>query len=246
MLRLRIIAAAHLVVLGLGVAAFTSGTVSGPNITAQAPDLLILEGDTLEIHTNPLEAFFGEDNPRPTAFFPGGCASSSCWRGYKAVWKVIGDGFFLVGIHACCNQDHLSFLLTGKPSCCARNRYSAAALDSLLGGRFKEGKALAQWYSGHVIVRDGALVEAVHLDYASTYEKYIILRVEGGTIVKRWAADLQAFQHFREAQFKLFRETATYAEAAARLRANGQPEEELESFIFDVYTEKYTSMIMVD
>ncbi len=59
--------------------------------TAQFPDLLIYNGETLAIFSNPLESYFSEANPRPSNLFKFSC--TACWRGYVATWEI-KDGNF--------------------------------------------------------------------------------------------------------------------------------------------------------
>jgi hypothetical protein len=56
--------------------------------TAQIPDFLIYEGDTLSIYANPLESYF-ENHPRPDSLFAEvGYNSTACWRGYVSSPKT--------------------------------------------------------------------------------------------------------------------------------------------------------------
>lgn len=69
--------------------------------TAQIPDLLIYNNDTVSLYANPLESYYTEDNPRPD-YIVGGCWSTACWRGYQAIWEVKNDSLFLNAILDCC------------------------------------------------------------------------------------------------------------------------------------------------
>lgn len=71
----------------------------GVYATRQQTDLLIIEKDTFYLKTFPLENLklttrpFG--NTRLTA------PSTSCWRGYRAVWRVIDNKLYLEKIIRC-------------------------------------------------------------------------------------------------------------------------------------------------
>jgi hypothetical protein len=69
--------------------------------TAQIPDLLIYNNDTVSLYANPLESYYTEDNPRPE-YIVSGCWSTACWRGYQAIWEVKNDSLFLNTILDCC------------------------------------------------------------------------------------------------------------------------------------------------
>lgn len=71
--------------------------------TAQIPDLLIVEGDTIGIFTNPLEYYYNEENKRPQGFGFGGCSSTACWRGYQAIWEIKNNQLYLNAIQECCS-----------------------------------------------------------------------------------------------------------------------------------------------
>lgn len=67
--------------------------------TEQETDLLIIENDTIYLKTFPLEKLelskqpFG--NTRATA------PSTACWRGYRAIWKIINNKLYLEKIIRC-------------------------------------------------------------------------------------------------------------------------------------------------
>ena len=73
--------------------------------TAQVPDLLIYNGDTLMLFSNPLEFFYNETNPKPVTFVETNCSSTACWRGYQATWLIENDSLYLIKIDACCFID---------------------------------------------------------------------------------------------------------------------------------------------
>jgi hypothetical protein len=60
--------------------------------TAQVPDYLIIDKDTLQIQSNPLEKYF-ETNPFPQNLMHS--VSSANWRGYIAYFKFL-DGKLVV------------------------------------------------------------------------------------------------------------------------------------------------------
>jgi len=74
--------------------------------TAQIPDRLIYNNDTIRLYSNPLESFYNKDNPRPESFFElDGCWSTACWRGYQATWEIKENKLYLVEILDCCHGD---------------------------------------------------------------------------------------------------------------------------------------------
>jgi len=64
--------------------------------TAQAPDVLIYNGKTYDLFSNPLEDFYGEDeSKRPKFWVAPDTMSSGNWRGYVATWEIIDDKLYL-------------------------------------------------------------------------------------------------------------------------------------------------------
>ena len=70
-----------------------------------------------------------------------------------------------------------------------------------------QNEVLADWFTGNIIIPDGELVSYVHMAYASTYSKYIILQVKNGAITRNWTAESAEFIKFRDAQFAAFKKT---------------------------------------
>jgi hypothetical protein len=153
--------------------------------TAQQGDVLLLNGKEYSIHTNPLEPYLEE---HPGRLPKGDVVSTGLWRGYVAKWKVENERFLLVDVGI--------LKSVSKPG----EHGFSSELSSVMATMFPgEKEVLASWFTGHVIVPDGKLVEYVHMGYASTYEKYIILRVEKGAVTRKWTADAAGFIKFREA-----------------------------------------------
>lgn len=61
--------------------------INKTNATAQRPDYLIIENDTLKLHCNPLEGYF-EKNPLPQDLR---VFNSGLWRSYIAFFKIINN-----------------------------------------------------------------------------------------------------------------------------------------------------------
>jgi hypothetical protein len=82
------------------------------------------------------------------------------------------------------------------------------------------------------------------MGYASTYEKYIVLRIEKGSVTRKWETDTQEFIKFRDSQFALFKNTKEYRKALAdSAKEGGMSPEENEEFLREFYSERYMSMI---
>jgi hypothetical protein len=110
-------------------------------------------------------------------------------------------------------------------------------------------EVVADWFTGHVIVPDGKLVNYVRMGYASTYEKYIILTVKSGVVTRNWSADTAAFIRFRDTQFAAYKKTDAYRAALDEITREEQGEEkgmstkQKEEFLREFYSEDYMSIV---
>ena len=198
--------------------------------TGQQGDILLLNGKRYSIFTNPLEPFLRNN---PDKLPKSDVVSTSLWRGYVATWNVKNDRLMLV--------DVAILQSIAKPG----ERGLSTELASVMARVFPGQKeVIASWFTGNIIVPDGKLVNYVHMGYASTYEKYILLRVEQGTVTRKWNADAAAFAKFREAQFAAFKKTEEYRKALAETAKEGSMDaKQNEEFLREFYSERYMSMI---
>jgi hypothetical protein len=63
-------------------------------MTAQTPDIIVLDGRVFDLHTTPLEGYFKRIQWRPTVRW----RHSGNRRGYVARWEVFEDRLFLTGL----------------------------------------------------------------------------------------------------------------------------------------------------
>ena len=195
--------------------------------TAQRGDVLILDREEHWIQTNPLEAFLEvhpDRRPQSDIF------STSLWRRYVATWEVVDQRLFLTDVAALrekTDADHFD-----------------TELYSVMSDVFPdERRVLATWFTGHVIVPVGDLIEYVHLDYASTYERYIVLTIKKGLLTNQRKMDSTEFVAFRKAQFHAYQKTGEYQKKFEELKKPGESDEEVESFLFKVSTGRYLSLL---
>lgn len=181
-------------VLALAVPTFVQAT-------SQAPDVVIVKGTSYSLFTNPLTPYLFD---HPGLLPESAVEMSNNWRGYIAEWEFRSGQLVLVDVSVLFRQDP-------QYGVSARNRY-----QSVFSEMFPHQETvLADWYTGHLIIPTGKLVNYVHSGYGSTYTSYAIARVANGTITKIWSTDLKGFKSFREAQFNKFRKTDEYAKLLA-------------------------------
>jgi hypothetical protein len=137
--------------------------------TAQAPDILCFNGDTLMLFTNPLESLFDDVNKRPASYFGDkiGCLATYCARGYIGHWRLENDSLFLVSIKSCCyNKDNIE-----------------ANLNALFPERTKNKKVYADWFSGSLISPYGKLLYQFNDGYFSIYESELEFSILNGQLI---------------------------------------------------------------
>ena len=69
--------------------------------TGQEDDIILIGNDTIYISDFPLEEIKMHFRP-----FGGKAELSSCWRGYRAVWRIDNDSLFLEKIYSCFLLSH--------------------------------------------------------------------------------------------------------------------------------------------
>ncbi len=199
---------------------------AGAFSTAQIPDKIIYQGKEYALHSNPLEKFFDkypERRPR------GSIISTALWRGYVATFEVKDGQLFLKDIEIMIEKK--GFDTEWK-----------SVLEDVFPG---EKEIKITWLTGLLVIPDGELINYVHMGYASTYERYILLEVYTGNLKAERKYDHNEYSQFRERQFKAFRETPEYLEAKQKLMDENSSEEFVDSFLRDFVVD-YTSKILVD
>ncbi|MBL0740627.1 hypothetical protein [Chryseolinea lacunae] len=177
--------------------------------TAQEPDILIYQGKTYNLQTNPLEAYFKkfqEKRPKTNSI------STSLWRGYRATFEIIDSTLFLRDI------DIDSDYGDGKKS----------VMAEVFSG---QSVVWMDWFNGILTLPVGKLVRYVHMGYASTYENYTLLEIRSGRFTKSKDFAHEDYEKFKDSQFELFKSTKEYEEIVAFLRDKLKAPENVEPFI---------------
>ena len=134
-------------------------------MTAQTPDLILIDGVQQELFTNPLE-MFRETHRRDWVFFEDD-PNTACWRGYFAEWDISDGRLFLLKVNG-----NISY--KGRNPSRARNesiRWEGihpelfqdkvpATLSELFGP--ERDRVPATWYSGELRVPLGGMIEYIH------------------------------------------------------------------------------------
>lgn len=127
-------------------------------MTAQIAEKLRYEGQDVAMCTNPLNGYFamGGFDPRFRS------NSTALWRGYVGHWEIIDGRLYLVELHGTLEDG------------------SEATLETVFPG-FPD-RVFAHWYSGTIRIPQGRRLEYVHMGYASTHERDLLVDIERGVV----------------------------------------------------------------
>lgn len=138
--------------------------------TAQVGDILIWNGDTLAIFSNPLELRDDIDSIRPKLFGDKKASiNTACWREYIAEWTLIENEIYLTNILSCnYSEDSVK-----------------SNMETVFGAEYKNGKVKASWITGKILIPKGKLIHYVHSGYQSFYETELVLSFKDGILTNQ-------------------------------------------------------------
>ena len=130
-------------------------------MTAQVPEVLLYDNQTLSMCTVPLLDYFYLTKNEPK--FRVNC--TALWRGYIGTWEIVEDRLYLIAIDDAHFED-------GKK----------VTLETLFPGF--TNRVFAHWYTGKIRAPKGELINYVHGGFDSTYEQDLIFQIKKGLIIK--------------------------------------------------------------
>lgn len=194
--------------------------------TAQAPDIIRINGKEHALNTNPLSAQLEGMNWQPPTNF---VTSTGNWRGHVATWEVRKKQLLLTDV---------TILVTGADS-------GEFVKQSILAELFPSSpsEVPATWYSGALVVPLGRMTNYVHMGYGSSYERYLVIRVNDGQVVEQLELSESEFGEYAERKFEEFSGTEEFRKSLESMRkeAGGMTEEQMIDFMRSFYAERYLS-----
>lgn len=137
--------------------------------SVQICELLIIDNDTLDMHTAPLKLYLQKQNISIGDLFydfydyiP---PSTDCFRGYQGVWEIREDRLYLVEIRNC-------------------DRHKASDLREVFGPSYIDGRVKADWFTGTIIAIKENFEYTIGKGYTHNIEKELIIDVYKGTVIK--------------------------------------------------------------
>jgi hypothetical protein len=137
--------------------------------TAQIPERIVYEGTEGFLFTNPLDSYFGKDNPRPEFTAP----HTACWRGYVGTWEIKDNILYLSDIKAWMRNED------GKTA--------PVGFEKVFPGKTKPLEA--EWFTGTLRIPQGKPIQYVHMGYQTVYEVDVFLTIEAGKVIGRRMVD---------------------------------------------------------
>lgn len=145
-------------------------SVFDTTVTEQIADTIIVRGEEYRLASEPLEHCWPRlGRERPNFITP----HSACWRGYVASWEIVDGKPFLRGIEATLAPPGTTFLDNPEDGW-------AATLQEIFPG--EAIPVFAGWFTGTLRVREGELLEYVHMPYESVYERTRRIDVVDGLV----------------------------------------------------------------
>lgn len=140
--------------------------------TAQIPDRLIYNGDTLSLFSCPLDYYPNKDLINPKNLFGGqGCFYTACWRNYVATWKIEDNKLYLIQVRNACYSTDNSYVEASFQESIDTIGSKFADLKTLFPDRYENGKVFADWVNTTMISPIGKLLFYIHDGYESIFEK---------------------------------------------------------------------------
>ena len=201
-------------------------------MTAQIPDKILFKGKKYALNSNPLEVYFEKfPEKRPKR----GMMSTALWRGYIATFEIIENQLVVTDIEI------------QVPDKDAKDKYKTKWISVYEEVFPNSEKTKIDWYTGILILPYGKLVNYVHMGYASTYSKYMLLEIENGNFNESRKYNNKEFVEFKRRQFEAFKTTDAYKKIYTELKNDGSFENEdfIIRFIAS-YITNYTSKFLID
>ncbi|HTH57806.1 MAG TPA: hypothetical protein VL728_17285 [Cyclobacteriaceae bacterium] len=137
-------------------------------MAAQLPDKILVDGNLLDLYTNPLEQYWVRGDKRRPRFV----IAPNCQRGYIAHWEIRDSQFLLTAI----GGTYEKWNLLGYES----TLYTLKTFMPRAKGR----PVKALWFSGKLRIPKGRMTMYEHHGYDSRFEQETIISVARGVVTK--------------------------------------------------------------
>jgi hypothetical protein len=155
------------------------------SVTAKIADIMILDGEALELHTTPLEGYFERIKWRPACRI-----STANRRGYVARWEIFGERLFLTGLFGMnwIIPKHLFGKLAPDldPYEPAQDGVKSLRLQDIFPDQAP--LVFAEWVTERLVVATGPRLIYVHFGFGSLHATYRTVDVAAGRVrsIRNW------------------------------------------------------------
>jgi hypothetical protein len=152
--------------------------------TAQIPDILIYNGDTLSLFDCPLNYFPDKELIQPKKLFgSSGCFYTACYRNYVATWTIEDNKLYLINIKNACYPTDMNYVKVSSNSGTDTLGTEYANLQTLFPDRIVNGRVTADWVNAKMISPKGKMLFYIHDGFMSIFEKEVEFTFENGTLI---------------------------------------------------------------
>ena len=149
-------------------------------MTAQAPELIFIDGRKERLYSNPLCAFLashGIELPRSI------CPPTNCWRGYFGTWEIRDRRLYLNSIRAANTYDEKHI------------RTMEDRFFRRIGA--KSYPVPATWFNDGLVIALGELLRYRHAGWSNWFERLRILNCVAGRVVRDRIVNTEAILNWR-------------------------------------------------
>ncbi len=206
--------------IGLLIAVLASlSTVA--NATEQTPERILIDGESAYVYaTLPLSAFELE-HPQWVEAIRDSVRSTALYRGYQGTWEVSDGKLWLRKIEIDADD--------------GVTREVRDVMREVFPG---QDTVVASWYTGTLVVPRGTIIHFDRMEQKALFERYTLVRIVSGQVMRRLDMEGEAFVSFREAQFDAYRRTQAYREAFEAARARSL-DPDIDTQLFELREEVY-------
>ena len=153
-------------------------------MTAQFREIITIEGEKYGMASEPLDPLIVREFSGHREGFPDGYPTlypscTACWRGYIGHWLIDDNQLWLVDVRGSNEVDDGKIYVEVDQEQLKLLDWRKTFFN------YQQGNIKAVWFSGQLIVEMGELIKYVHMAYYSEYEKYMIIDIKDGDVVKQ-------------------------------------------------------------
>jgi len=138
-------------------------------MAAQLPDIILVNGERMNLYSNPLESFWTYSGKRRPKFLE----CPNCKRGYVATWELRNGELYLVAIDGMREGWTVFMTRKAKP-------YTMKSLFP----RCRNKALKVVWFSGRLRIPSGKMTRYEHSGYDSRFEREMIVTIEKGSVLR--------------------------------------------------------------